>query len=219
MNNITIKLFLLCLTICTMNCKSQIIVDMSSDVILPPNYNETGQYYEKDVHNYLDDFTGTWEYVNGNEKFQIILTKIIKYHFNDSDLNLNFYEDGISLRYKKYVNNNLVFESPSIVKPTLSTLDGQTLNGYMEDFERLTRTVYYPKAVGEGVMTQGGQYFTPDCNIELQPLTLKNEPKKIKFSLRFGWENGGFGSPNDNPIYNGMPTFSIPNDVIMTKVP
>ena len=51
----------------TMN--AQVIVDMSSDVVLPTNYNQTGQYYEKDVHNYLNRFVGTWEYINGNEKF------------------------------------------------------------------------------------------------------------------------------------------------------
>ena len=220
MKNISIKLFLLSLITIMINCKSQtVIVRGENNGILPEGFQSSGNYYYKDVHNYLDNFTGKWEYVNGNEKFQIILTKIIKYHTVIPGFKMDFYEDGILLRYKKYVNNNLVFESPSDNEPTLSTIDGKTLNGYMEDFERLTRTVYYPKAVGGDVMTQGGQYFTPDCTIELQPLTLKNEPKKIKFSLSFGWENGGFGSPNDNPIYNGMPTFSIPNNVIMTKVP
>lgn len=197
-----------------MNCKGQIIVDMSSDVVLPSNYNETGQYYEKDVHNYLDNFVGTWEYVNGNEKFQIILTKIIKHHTNIPEIKLNFYEDGISLRYKKFVNNNLVFESPAINKPTFSTLNGQTLRGFMQDYSRLTTTVHYPQAAGGGVLKQGGEYFTPDCTIELQPLSL-NSPPKIKFTLDIGETVGEYR----NPAYNGMPTFSVPNDVVMTKVP
>ncbi|WP_332454437.1 DUF6705 family protein [Chryseobacterium aquaticum] len=220
MKNIIIKSFMLSIIISVMNCKSQtIIVRGGNNGILPENFNNTGQYYYKDVNNYFDNFTGTWEYVNGNEKFQIILTKIVKYHFINNDIKLNIYEDGITLKYKKFINNNLVFESPTTGKPTFSTTDGIILDGYMKDYERITRTIYYPKAVGGGIMTQGGEYFTPNCIIELQPQTLHNEPKKIKFSLSFGWENGGFGSPNDNPMYNGMPTFSIPNDVVMTKVP
>lgn len=39
----------------------------------PDNYLSNGEYYIKDINNNLDIFTGTWEYVNGNEKFQIIL--------------------------------------------------------------------------------------------------------------------------------------------------
>ncbi len=60
---------------------AQTIVNMAGNSTnLPSNYRSTGNYYIKDVNNYLDNFTGTWEYVNGNEKFQIILTKVYKYH-------------------------------------------------------------------------------------------------------------------------------------------
>ncbi len=215
MKNISIKLVLLSLMITIMNCKSQIIVDVSSNAILPSNYNETGQYYEKDVHNYLDNFVGTWEYANGNEKFQIILTKIIKHHTNIPEIKLNFYEDGITLRYKRFANNNLVFESPVKNEPTFSTLNGQTLNGFMQDYGRLTRTVHYPQAAGGGVLKQGGEYFTPNCIIEKIPVNLSaNEPQKIKFTLYIGETVGEYR----NPAYNGMPTFSIPNNIVMTKV-
>jgi len=197
--------------------KSQIVVDMTSDEVLPFNYNETGQYYEKDIHNYLDNFTGTWEYVNGNEKFQIILTKIVKYHFVDSDLKLNFYEDGIVLRYKKFTNGNLVFESPIKNKPTFSASDNTKLEGYMVDYGRVTVDAEWPlnNILNMGVLRQGGEYFHPSCTIERLPLNL-SEPPKIKFSLSLRQSIGG---EYKNPAYNGLPTFSIPNNIIMTKVP
>lgn len=217
-NNFKIVLVLLFINI-TVIMKSQIIVDMSSNVVLPPHYNQTGQYCEKDVHNYLDNFVGTWEYTNGTEKFQIILTKIIKYHKNMPKIKLNFYEDGIAVRYKKYMNGILIFESPSTNKPTFSTYDGNKLEGYMVDFGRITVDVNWPSSslLNLGVLKHGGEYFHPSCTIEKLPLSF-NEPEKIKFNLYLG-ETSGFGSEYNNPAYAGQPTFSIPNNVIMTKLP
>ena len=217
-NNTLIKILLIALFMSSFSCKSQIIVDLTSDVVLPRNYHSMGQYYEKDVHNYLLPFIGTWEYVNGNEKFQIVLTKITKYHFVDNDLNYNFYEDGISLRYKKFINGNLMFESPITGKPTFNSLDGSKLKGAVTDYGRVTQTVYKPQQMGGGVWKQGGEYFYPDCTIEQLPLSL-NEPPKIKFHLYFFEHSQMFASPYDNPLYDGLPTFSIPNDIVMTKVP
>lgn len=74
----------------TLMIKSQtVIVRGENNGPLPDNFLSSGQYYYKDVNNYLDSFTGTWEYVNGNEKFQIILTKVVKYHTVLSKINLN----------------------------------------------------------------------------------------------------------------------------------
>ncbi|KUJ54668.1 hypothetical protein AR686_16875 [Chryseobacterium aquaticum subsp. greenlandense] len=203
-----------------MNCKSQtVIIRGQKNPNLPENFLSSGNYYYKDIYNYLDNFSGTWEYVNGNEKFQIILTKIVKYHLLDADLNYNIYEDGITFKYKKYLNNNLIYESPSNDYPSFTTENGSKLEGYINDYGRLTRTVYYPKGTGGGILKQGGEYFHPSCTIELLPaiLTLNGgvEPRKIKFTLYIGETVGEYR----NPAYSGMPTFSIPNDVVMTKVP
>ena len=89
------------------SCKStsQIIINMAGDNNNYPNdYLSNGEYYIKDINNNLDNFTGTWEYVNGNEKFQIILTKIIFYHYENSNNGLNYFEDGIKLQYKKFIS-------------------------------------------------------------------------------------------------------------------
>ena len=216
-----LKQYIIVFTIIFLNIsslmKSQIVVDYASDSPLPSNWDETGNYYLKDVNNYLDNFTGTWEYVNGNEKFQIILTKIIKYHTLSSHLNLNYYEDGIVFRYKKYVNNNLVFESPIESYPTFNTEDGKILKGMSSDYERVTKTIN----LGGGLIFEGGGHFPLSCHIEKLLINLSNnEPQKIKFKFYLGHfgESSGFGEYN-NPIYAGQPFFSIPDDIIMTKVP
>ena len=221
MNNKYIKTFLIIVFFMSfINCKGQIVIDLfSNNIPIPENYNQTGQYYEKDINNRLLPFVGTWEYVNGNEKFQIILTKITKYHKVIPDLDLNFYEDGIHLQYKKFVNGNLVFESPNTGEPTFTDMEASVLKGAVTDYGRVTQTVYKPQQTfGGGVYRQGGEYFYPRCSIEQLPLSL-NEPSKIKFHLYFREHTHMFESPYDNPLYDGLPTFSIPNDVVMTKVP
>ncbi len=62
-----------------------------------------------------------------------MLTKVIKYHVIEPLLDLNFYEDGIVLRYKKFVNNNLVFESPNYEDPNFISRDGLLLKGGIYD--------------------------------------------------------------------------------------
>lgn len=209
--------FLFLMNLCTY-VHSQIVIDLfSNNIPIPENYNETGQYYEKDINNLLNPFVGTWEYVNGNEKFQLTLTKITKYHEVTSSspyLNLNYYTDGIAYKYKKYVNGNLVFESTTVSRPTFTILEGNVLKGKILDYGRITKTVYKPQIVGGGILKQGGEYFDPICRIELQPLSLSESPK-IKFSLGFRENFGEY----TNPIYDGQPKFSIPNNVILTKVP
>jgi len=205
------------LLVTTMIKSQTVLVWGENNGPLPDDFLSSGQYYYKDVNNYLDSFTGTWEYINGNEKFQIILTKIIKYHNVSPNIKLNLYEDGIVLRYKKFTNGNLVFESPIKNKPTLSASDNLKLEGYMADYGRVTVDTKLPldHILKLGVLRQGGDYFHPSCTIERLPLNLSESPK-IKFSLSLGQSIGG---EYKNPAYNGLPTFSIPNNIIMTKVP
>jgi len=221
MKNIIIKIILIANIIMGINMmKSQNIIALGgNNGTLPKDFQSTGQYYYKDIYNYLDGFTGTWEYVNGIEKFQIILTKIIKYHEISSlspYTNFNYYTDGITLRYKKFVNGNLIFESPITNIPTLESRDGLELEGSITDYGRVTASVPKPQIMGSGNLIQGGEYFTVPCSIEKVFINLSsNEPLKIKFNL---YLRENFGQYN-NPIYVGQPRFSIPNDIIMTKVP
>ncbi|MFC7348995.1 DUF6705 family protein [Chryseobacterium zhengzhouense] len=217
MKNLYIKIIITNVLFFTIMIKSQtVIVRGENNGPLPDNFLSSGQYYYKDVNNYLDKFIGTWEYTNGNEKFQIILTKIIKYNLIDTELNYNFYEDGISVKYKKIVNGNVSFESPTVNEPSFTRSNGTKLEGYMIDYGRVTVNKQLPldNILNLGVLRQGGEYFHPSCTIEILPLNL-SEPPKIKFSLRLRQNLGG---EYKNPAYNGLPTFSIPNNIIMTKL-
>lgn len=194
---------------CIIQCKSQIIINMAGgNGTLPSNYNETGQYYKKDINNYLDNFVGTWEYVNGNEKFQIILIKVIKYHYISTLANLNYYEDGLKYRYKKFVNNVLTFESPVREYPSFRTGDGVLLEGGIKDYGRITKTVKI--SLTNKVMYPGGGPVDARCEIT----KVSTNPDKIKFHLYLRQEFPNY----DDETYAGQPIFSLPNDVIMTKV-
>lgn len=123
----------------SVSCKSQqYTINMSGDnIAYPHGYLSSGQYYIKDINNNLDKFVGTWEYANGSEKFQIILTKRIKHHYFSSLAKLNYYEDGLLVQYKKYNNNLLVFESPISIEPWFTTKDGILLEGHLKDYGRI----------------------------------------------------------------------------------
>lgn len=203
-----------------MMAKSQTVIILGQkNPNLPENFLSSGQYYYKDINNYLDQFIGTWEYVNGNQKFQIILTQFVKYHDINPNINLNIYKDGIGIQYKKFENGNLIFTSPLPNEPSFTTIDGAKLKGFITDYGRLTVEVNRPTFgfLEPFRLYEGGEYFNPSCHIE-KLMTLIGEPEKIKFNLYLG-ETGGFGSPYANPAYQGQPLFSIPNDVILTKVP
>lgn len=219
MKNTFLRISLVVLILFTF-CKSfsQIpIVWGDTNVTVPEDFQSSGNYYYKDIPNHLLNFIGTWEYVNGNEKFQIVLSKVTKHHtvVSHALFNFNFYEDGIVLQYKKYVNNLLIFESPVYQRPNFHTVDGITLIGKVFDYARVTKTIYYPQFFqGGAVQKQGGEYFYPTCYIEKLP-KMKYEPHKIKFQL---FMQDACCGETQNEIYNGLPTFSIPNNIEMVKV-
>lgn len=202
--------FITCITItflCSKVSCQNIIIRGAANGNLPENFQSLGQYYYKDVNNYLDWFVGTWEYVNGNEKFQITLTKVINYHHIDTSLNFDFYDDGIVLQYRKYLNNQLTFESPNYQMPDFHSEDGNLLKGRIRDYGRLTKTLYKP--FSNSVWIQGGYPLAPICRISKHPL----EYNKIKFSLGLME-----ALEYDYETYAGQSYYSIPNNIIMTKV-
>lgn len=212
MKNLLFNIFLLFSLSITITFNAQTIVNMAGDnSVLPPNYRKTGEYYIKDLSNYLNSFTGTWEYTNGNESFQIILDKKIKYHVVIPQLNLDYYKDGITIQYKKFINSNLIYASPVSDRPTFQAEINNLLSGYVTDYGRIAKTVVVPKI--NKVLLPGGYPLQPNCDIELIP-TNANEPKKIKFHLYY-WDHL---TNYDHETYAGQSIFSVPNDIIMTKV-
>ncbi len=106
----------------------------------------------------------------------------------------------------------MIFESPISGKPYFDTRNGTLLGGYIIDYGRIAKTIIVPKI--NKVLLPGGHPMSPKCEIAILP-TAANEPKKIKFHLFY--VHGGM-SGYDNETYAGQPIFSVPNDIVMTKV-
>lgn len=133
------KNLLLTLTITLFySCSSaQTIVDMANSHNIDWNM-KNGQYYLKDVNNYMIPYLGTWSYVDGNKEFKITLTKVTKYHdvYQDSYTSFNYYMDGLLIQYQKFENGILVFNSPVGTFPTGVIKEFGELNMSFTDYER-----------------------------------------------------------------------------------
>ncbi len=202
---------ILCIFLIGVTGKAQShILDMATQDI-PKNDLSSGQCYLKDVTHKLDNFLGTWEYTNGNEKFRIILTKTTKFHVQYPDIGLDLYQDGIDIQYQLLTNNQVTYTSPLVIHGTFRTTDGLILRGSLNDYGRITQTKHF--AVTNQIAWQGGTPYRLGCIIEKIMVNLaQNEPEKISFKL-YSKDTTGYSS-----AYQGMPTFSIPDDVVMVKV-
>lgn len=194
--------------ITTASC--QTVIDMaSSNNNLPSNFLSTGEYYFKDLQNNLDKFTGTWLYVNGNEKFELILLRINNHHVLDSELDYNYFEDGISIQYKKYVNDVVVYTSPVHSEPLLTCRDGISLEGFMTDYGRITKTDSFTIPGQQPfVFRQGGEPASARCWMK----RVSSNPDQVLFKLSLL-----FPKNHDAETYAGQPIFSIPNNVVLTR--
>ncbi len=193
---------------------SQTAVDFSTyqDGHYPNAFFSSGQYYLKDVNNKLNNFLGTWEYTNGNQKFQIVLTKTTMYHVLKPAAQMNFYQDGIDIQYKLYTNNQLTYTSPLNASAVFRTIDGLKLEGGMYDYGRLSKAVTLP-GTNKQVSVANKPLFA-HCTIKKILVNLSNnEPEKISFDLTT-FKMDGY----DTETYQGQPLFSIPNNIILVKV-
>lgn len=107
MKNIVIALIL----ITSLSCKAQSPIIAITDKTQP---NITNAYY-KDINNIMDDFVGTWSYVNGNTNFTIELKKVEAYYNN------TYYRDRLVGEYK-YIDNGVevVNYLPRLVDPSIN---------------------------------------------------------------------------------------------------
>ena len=168
------------------NLKSQNIVPYNSSEI-NTRFFTNGDYY-KDTTGALDYYAGTWQYTNGNQKFQLILTKVIMYHRSSYNPYYSYYYDGVKVKYKLFTNNVLTFESSGEFTefPSL-TLFENNLTGTFQDHQR--------------------------GNFIAKASITKEGTTKIRFSLDNFEAVGQYHKDNPNE-----PFYSVPNDVVMTKV-
>lgn len=169
---------------------SQTVIDMAGEPL--QDEMENGNYYVKDVNNYMGPYIGTWHYINGNTEFRITLTKVTKYHEIDVEYNDNYYIDGLLIRYQKFENGNQIFQSPIEVYPTGIIKEPGKLNMSFTDYQR---------------------------NDEIFPLDLILISTGIinHFNLEFSLDR----FERRNAYYENHPNepyFSVPNNIIMIKM-
>ncbi len=184
---------------------SQTVLDMSTTED-DFSYTKNGEYYLKDINNYLDNFVGTWTYVEGNKRFELILEKVLFYHFQTNFsgvINDDYYTDGIKISYKQYESNILVFESPAQSLLYLAeTKDGILLTGSFTDFNRVS---YF---ACRGCQKAPVGHIITSLNFKISPFNSNIASFKLgKYHL------GGY----NYELYQGQPLFSVPNDVELTK--
>ena len=133
------KIILITLVFLSMSCKAQ-------TPIYPldggnTNYGSVNGAYYKDINNFLDQYVGTWLYVNGNTSIKLVLQK--KTMFKEIDGVQHFYTDYTVGEYQ-YIENGI---------EKLNTLNNLTVN---------YTSIYSYGLVGHG-QTPNNVY--PKCNV------------------------------------------------------
>lgn len=192
---------------------AQIEVDQNaSRDTLPDGYLKSGNYYFKDTHNYLNNFVGTYQYIDGNHKFEIILEKITKDHVQHASFqgpDYDYYEDGLSFQFKEYENGQLIYTSPEEDYASLSADDATHLSGMISDYRRITVDTSPSSEVS--LFNDGGKALTPSAFIKRVP----SSDGSFQIYMHLTCIHCG---KYDTETYQGQPTFSIPNRVVWTKV-
>lgn len=184
MKNIFITITLALIYSCS---SAQTIVDMAGD--RQNEHYDNGQYYIKDVNDYMLPYLGTWRYIDDNKEFRITLIKVTMFH--NTQFDDNYYEDGLRIKYQKFENGILIYNSPLRENPTGIIKEFGKLNMSFTDYQR-------------------SEEIFP---VDLILIPNGNGQYDLKFKLdKFERTNSYYKQhPNE-------PYFSVPNDIIMTKM-
>ena len=180
--------YTLLLVFITCSSSAQIEVDMANSHNIDWE-RKNGQYYLKDVNDYMLPYLGTWRYINGNKEFRITLTKVTMFH--NTQFGDNYYEDGLRIQYQKFENGILIYNSPLRENPTGIIKEFGKLNMSFTDYQRSGETFPVDLIL---IPNGNGQY---DLKFRLDHFERRN----IYHDLH----------PNE-------PFFSVPNNIIMTKM-
>ena len=149
----------------------------------------------------LNQYVGTWEWVSGSDKFQIVITKqkLLTKNTNDQD----YYRDRI-VGWHSYTKNGQLVESSTdksknIYTTWMDAYDNSTLIGgnRMNDYDKISmffQDITRVGKVGEAILE-----------------VIAGEPSKLRWRL---WGR-------DTVIFEDEPSppsgWSVPTDLILTK--
>ncbi|MBR9847281.1 MAG: hypothetical protein GYB35_14795 [Algicola sp.] len=164
---------------------------------------KNGQNYLKDVNQFMDDYEGTWKYVNGTTEFRITLNKVEMYHVQDSDYNIDYYTDGLLVSYQKLENDNVVFQSFLDQQPHGIIKEFGKLSLTFKDYERtyINEVLNVSRNAGHKALLQ----------------LIENESGSYQLHFKLFTEKTYLGTLYE-PVMSGNPYHSTPTDIIMTKM-
>lgn len=197
------KIILTLSIIITYSCSTaQTVVDMAGE--RNNSHYKNGDYYIKDINNYMQAYLGTWQYINGNEEFRVTLTKIAMYHENQD--NDDYYIDGINISYQKYENGNLIYQSPTNIDYP---------SGIIKEFGKLRLTFTDYERVFKNEPLNASRNAGHEALLDL--IANGNSGYNLKFKLFTEQEHPNIGIKYE-PVATGNPYHSTPTDIVMTKM-
>lgn len=159
--------------------------------------------YIKDTEGVLNPFVGTWEWTNGsNTTFRVVLTK--KEHWNASGFN-KFYSDEILGGYRYIENGTLIVDR--LTYTTDFTSDTSTWAA----FSSILGSVSYPETTKLKISIYD-KLKSKSCLATMVMEVSQNGGLQAHWVL-FDHETGNFSGATKQQ------GFSIPTDVILTKLP
>jgi hypothetical protein len=182
--------YTLLLVFITCSSSAQIEVDMANSHNIDWE-RKNGQYYLKDVNDYMLPYLGTWRYINGNKEFRITLTKVTMFHVIIPQANSNYYRDGLLIKYQKFDNGQLLFSSPLENFPTGIIKEFGKLNMSFTDYQR-------------------SEEIFP---VDLILIPNGNGQYDLKFKLDSFERSNVY-----HDLFPNEPFFSVPNNIIMIKM-
>lgn len=192
------KKIILIITITVINnlYMSQNIVPMAT---YTTNDLKSGNYI-KDINGMLDNFTGTWKYINGNEEFIVKIDKVLQY--NSSGLTA-YYEDVLFGGYK-YTKNGVI-----VVNKLNFTYD-------INDFQNCAIIIggKTPNEAPFKVSLVGSDYVNNKMiHIYLEYLPTANQ---LKWDLS-AIEQINIGTTSNPAVSTSLQGIGIPNNIILDK--
>ncbi|RED44435.1 hypothetical protein DFQ10_103119 [Winogradskyella eximia] len=183
-------LFTTLLLLISVSITAQTVIDMADESIT--NETKNGTYYVKDINNYMQPYLGTWKYINENEEFRIILTKVEMFHVILPEASIDYYKDGLKIQYQKYENNVLTYDSVIDSHPSGIIQEFGVLDITFTDYER------------------NNEIFSLELTLISTGI---NEHNKLKFALDKFESSNSYHDEHPNEPY-----FSVPNNIEMTKM-
>lgn len=197
-------LFIISITFALFNCKAQ------SPIISIETWDGTEQNnaYYKDVNNFLNQFEGTWLYINGNTSLKINLVKKLQF-FNGT-----YYEDIMVGGYQ-YIENgvekvNCLSSIDNLENYYNAEIWGNTILDNCE-FLPVDDCSYAEKYLGLGIFDPNSEKHGGDLILNKRII---NGQEALKINIEMNYLTG------EDPTEGDFPHPSIPwkmNDIVLYK--